>query len=154
MTITLATCSYGEFEPSMGAPVKTTVGHPRFKLGYTFAGRLPEVTPDRSMLTLPQPEFRAAYFAKLDGIGLDGIAAAMAELAETVDHKRLVLLCFDRLDRPGVWCHRTLFAEWWGVLTGEQIPELGATAPHVDEHLLEPGGVIREPDRPRGARAG
>lgn len=115
----------------MGAPVKTTVGHPRFRLGYELAGALKEVTPDRTMLKLPQPEFRAAYFDKLDAVGLEGITAAMAEIAERVDHQRLVLLCFDRLNKPGVWCHRTLFAEWWQNLTGEQIPELGAHAPEA-----------------------
>jgi hypothetical protein len=129
MRIDLATCTYQEFEPAMGAAVRTTAGHPRFKLGYALAGRLKEITPDRPMLQLPQPEFRTAYFAKLDAVGLDGITSAMAELAETVDHQRLVLLCFDRLNKPGVWCHRTLFAEWWEASTGEQIPELGAHAP-------------------------
>lgn len=136
MNLKLATCSFQEFQPDMGAAVKTTAGHPRFPLGYTLAGRLPQITPDRSFLRLPRPAFREAYLAKLDGVGLDGITAAMAELAETVGHQRLVLLCFDRLNKPGVWCHRTMFAEWWAFVTGERIPELGAHPADAEEHIL------------------
>ena len=35
----------------------------------------------------------------------------------------VVLLCFDRLDKPGEWCHRSMAVKWLSKHTGESIPE-------------------------------
>jgi hypothetical protein len=34
------------------------------------------------------------------------------------------LLCFEDLTKPGLWCHRRPFANWWLENTGEVVPEL------------------------------
>lgn len=38
--------------------------------------------------------------------------------------KDIVLLCFEDLTKPGEWCHRCVFAEWWQNKTGQKINEL------------------------------
>lgn len=121
----LATCTYQEFTPDMGMPVRTTVGYPRFKLAYTIAGHAHLITPAKWMLTLGYDAFAEAYRNRLDDAGVDAIRTQLEQIPAGAG-QRLVLLCFDRLDRPGVWCHRTLFATWWQEHTGEQVPELGA----------------------------
>lgn len=131
----LATCSYTEFRPEMGTPVRFTAGYPRWlKLDYKIAGwaRLP--SPTREILSLV-PEGRdvytAAYRRHLDVHGVDAIRAELVRLVP--DGGRIVLLCFERLDevdkktRQSKWCHRTTFARWYEALTGEDVPELGAT---------------------------
>jgi hypothetical protein len=35
-----------------------------------------------------------------------------------------VCLCFEDLTKPGLWCHRQIFARWWTEETGEAVPEL------------------------------
>jgi len=124
--IRLATCTYQEFQPGMGTPVRTTVGAPRFPLTYTLAGHATLITPTRPMLRLPRDTYTTAYLRHLDRAGVDAIAEELDRIAAAHPGRRLVLLCFDRLDKPGAWCHRTLFAVWWEQHTGLHVPELGA----------------------------
>ena len=44
-----------------------------------------------------------------------------ARLYTTLDETTVVLLCFENLAKPGLWCHRTMFAEWWTGETGELV---------------------------------
>jgi hypothetical protein len=127
MTATFATCTYQEFQPGMGVPVRSTVGSPRWPLPY----KLREAAPGRAMLAARKAggthaEFRVAYMAKLDGIGPEHFAIAARAISEVVP---VVLLCFDKLWLPGVTCHRTVFGDWWLDRTGEVVPELGRTEP-------------------------
>lgn len=124
--IELATCTYQEFQPSMGAAVRTTVGAPRFPLTYPLAGWARLVTPTRAMLSLDRGPYRDAYLKRLEQTGWHRIHAELEQLTETARGRRLVLLCFDRLDQPGSWCHRTMLAEWLAEHTGSEVPELGA----------------------------
>lgn len=136
----LATCSFSEFRPNMGAPVRTSLGTPRW-----FPHDLPaawlDTAPDGWMLKQNYDTFRRVYFEKLDRIGVDKLlgdvdhlARSFAQLNGGKEPDRLVLLCFEGLKNPDKWCHRTLFAEWWVTNTGEPVAELGATAaPPVPE---------------------
>jgi hypothetical protein len=38
--------------------------------------------------------------------------------------KDVVLCCYEDVRKPGEWCHRQVFAEWWMDKTGELIEEL------------------------------
>ncbi|MER6559743.1 hypothetical protein ABT300_18815 [Streptomyces sp. NPDC001027] len=127
----LATCTYQEFTPPMGAPIRTTAGHPRFPLAYELAGHARLITPTRELLAqnLPKDAYEFSYRRLLNGQGIHRIHAELAGLAARTGAARLVLLCFDRYDRlkpPNDWCHREFFAKWWLEQTGEEIPELGA----------------------------
>lgn len=138
----LATCTYQEFQPSMGVPVRTTVGHPRFKLPYSLAGHAKLIAPTWAMLKLPHDAYTFTYRRHLAAHGAERIAAELTQIhtSARAGHAPLVLLCFDRLDEPDGWCHRTMFADWWLEQTGQGVPELGAfipAAPQAQQSLFE-----------------
>ncbi|MFI6290077.1 hypothetical protein ACIBEJ_00745 [Nonomuraea sp. NPDC050790] len=128
--LALATCTYQEFLPLMGLPVRTTVGLPRFALAYQLAGHAKLITPRREFLGRPRDAYTLLYRRHLDAIGVGAIHAELTGIAATHEPGRpLVLLCFDRFDKltpPDDWCHRTLFADWWKQHVGDDVPELGA----------------------------
>ncbi|WTW95424.1 hypothetical protein OG216_19475 [Streptomycetaceae bacterium NBC_01309] len=135
--LSIATCTYQEFVPGMGAPTRTTAGHPRFALGYQLAGHAVLVTPDRQLVKaahagLPEDAYEFQYRRQLATFGVDRIRAELAAIARYFGAPGpVVLLCFDKLTQPGNWCHRTHFAKWWTEQTGDPVPELGGrpTAP-------------------------
>ncbi|WP_344897828.1 hypothetical protein, partial [Nonomuraea antimicrobica] len=127
MKYALATCTYQEFIPSMGHAVRTTVGAPRGPLGYTLAGNATLLAPTRKMLGLTHDAYKPLYLRHLETAGIEAILAELEEIAADLDPVRpLVLLCFDRLDRPGAWCHRQMAAAWLKERAGIEVPELGA----------------------------
>ena len=105
--------------------VRITLGPPRFKLPYRVVGDLRGLAPKSEFLRDPLPVFRVKYRTTLEQRGgaryfarrLEGIATAAGVDA-------LVLLCFEDLRKPGLWCHRRLFAEWWRQQTAMIVPEL------------------------------
>jgi hypothetical protein len=134
----LATCTYQEFTPGMGAPIRTTAGAPRFALGYQLAGHARLITPTRQLLAqnLPRDAYEFQYRRLLNGQGIDRIYAELSGLAARIGADRLVLLCFDRLNKPENWCHRTMFAAWYLENTGEEVTELGALPPTTPPRLF------------------
>lgn len=44
--------------------------------------------------------------------------------------KPVVLCCYEDVRKPGEWCHRLVFAEWWFKRTGEKIIELQDPSPN------------------------
>lgn len=66
------------------------------------------------------------------------IFSVLAELGRAYPGQTLVLMCFDDLSKPGAWCHRTMFAEWYYEKTGVSVPELGKTSPPpaADQQVL------------------
>jgi hypothetical protein len=115
------TGTYQKFEHRQGVPIRTTVGAPRFALGYPIAGHWKTVTPDRAMLSadLTEAAFRDAYQAKLDRVGFDAIMAEAEAFTAAHGDNRLVCLCFDDLTKPGNWCHRSMLGAW---LTDRGVP--------------------------------
>lgn len=145
-----ATCSFPEFQPAMGIPVRISNGYPRYTLRYALALKLPLLYPDRTILGWERERFIHHYTAALDQVGVDAIRTEAQRLRDDAQQLRdaaqqlraqahadvgtqLVLLCFEQLTKkPGSWCHRNVFAAWWRQQTGEEIPELGARpAPEI-----------------------
>lgn len=127
----LATCTYQEFTPDMGTPVRSTAGFPRFPLTYQLGGHARLITPTRDLLKINvQDAYEWGYRRLLNGHGFQRIEQELTAIAGANDlGSPLVLLCFDRLDRltpPDDWCHRLHFAKWWTEQTGDEVPELGA----------------------------
>ncbi len=111
-------------DPARHAVIQTSIGHPRFpKVNYPVAN-WQEIMPDPEMLAMPFETYRTAYRAKLDAAGLDTIRAGLDELAELVAPREPLLCCFEALKKPGQFCHRIFFAEWYSEKTGIQIDEL------------------------------
>ena len=127
--LTLATSRYHAPERVLAcglAPVGITVSPPRFRLGFELAGSVGALAP-HGILGLEDPEeFARLYLARLDGYGVERIAAALGALAGLSDAQGCVLLCYEDLETPGEWCHRRLFAQWWLGRTGIEVPELAS----------------------------
>lgn len=124
MTTRLATCSYREYVPEMGTPVRISLGRPRWWSGtLAKSAYVTEITPRHSYLHSPEREYLAAYTEQLKRYGVDHIEARFSAIA--AEHAEpLVLLCFETLS-SGSWCHRSLFAAFWLGQTGQDVPELG-----------------------------
>ena len=108
------------------APVRTTLYHPRFPLGYELAGALPELAPRRAILRLRGAEFEQAYRAQLERESLEQLSMTMTEIAEAAGAPGLALLCFEDVLGTGLQCHRRIFASWWKEKTGQEACELGS----------------------------
>ena len=126
-SLTVATSRYfarQKVSDSGLAPVRTTVGAPRFRLGYELAGNVGMLAPYGLRSIEDETEFETAYRARLDGFGVEKIRAALEDIARTAGTEGVVLLCFEDLDDPTQSCHRTIFAAWWREQTGEEVVEL------------------------------
>jgi hypothetical protein len=110
-----------KIDSAVHAPIRISIGNPRFRRPYKDAGRILALAPDRAWLGLPREQYEPLYVAKLEQLDLDLIRADIARLAGT---RIPVLLCFEHLAKPGAWCHRRMFAAWWERKTGEMVGEL------------------------------
>jgi hypothetical protein len=129
-----ATCSYGEFKPEMGNPVRITLGRSPAWFVKKWSGPLPVITglaPHGSYFRAPLEEFRAKYAAQLERHGIEQVAEWLGQAA--VQHqdpaRPLVLLCFEKSSTHAEgWdsCHRSMLRQWWEQKTNLLPPELGA----------------------------
>ncbi|MEU6595287.1 hypothetical protein ABZ923_39855 [Streptomyces sp. NPDC046881] len=144
MDVRLATCTYQEFTPDMGTPVRTTVGRPRFPLPYPLTAHARLVTPTKELLSINAADaYEFSYRRLLNERGFDAIQAELIRIAGAYDlDSPLVLLCFDqyaKLTPPNCWCHRMFLAKWITEHTGQEVPELGAP-PKTADH--QQGGLF------------
>lgn len=139
--IEIATCSYGEFKQEMGMAVRASVGFPRWFPDQLNMFSWENVFPKFHWKALPHEEFRRRYLAMLDGHGPDKLRGDITWMAEQYARThggdlpdRLVLLCFEKLDKgPDNWCHRTMLADYLTRNLGFTVAELGAVpAPPID----------------------
>lgn len=111
--------------------VAISLGLPKWPLKYKINSQCVMVAPKGYMLKMEKAPYRDAYMRKLAEEGsakvIDTIRKFELDAAE--QNKSLVLLCFEDLTKPGQWCHRTMFSEWWEDKTGQKIEELACFAP-------------------------
>lgn len=129
--IQIATCSYGEFQPHMGVPVRTSVGSPKWFAYDAMAWE--NVYPKYHWLKLPFDDYRERYLRHLESVGVETLRGDITYMAETYAKlhdgdlpDQLTLLCFEKLSKPGAWCHRTLLSEWIQQNLSLDVVELGA----------------------------
>lgn len=122
--IRLTTCSYFQYQPTMGTPVPITLYPPKKPLHFPVPPSVKALAPDASFFRSDDDTFNREYFAKLDRYGVDAIAGLLRQRARRPDDT-LVLLCYEDLGKPGSACHRELFAMWWEKRTGFTVPEVG-----------------------------
>lgn len=132
----LFTHRYQDFRPETGVPVRITIGAPRWTLPYKIHHIVREAAPARDYFGSGKLEFTAAYRSQLDSHGADFFGPRFEEIALAAGDARLVLLCFEDLAKPGQWCHRSMFAQWWQERTGGRVRELGATGPGFEQGVL------------------
>jgi hypothetical protein len=123
MTVDLATGRYQSFDPAQGVPVRTTVGRPRFRLGYELKHEIRELAPV-GLMNLDGAEFEAAYRARLDRLDLGALVERFEAISAAEGGQRVVLLCFEDV-WAGQACHRRTFAAWFEEQPdGWSVPEL------------------------------
>lgn len=143
--IEIATCSYSQYKPEMGLPVRTSVGPSKWPR-FDFIPHWTNVTPLPYTLRLPKPRYEEIYMKMLDDHGLEVLTEDLEwiqdswyeEYPDSPIHPRLVFMCFENLGTPGKWCHRQMFATWWETHTGQEVRELGAHPPHDAPVTPEP----------------
>lgn len=130
----LFTLNYKRYDPSMGVAVRSSNGYPRF-VKFPLKHAVAETFPTWPMVkgNLSKEEFARQYRELLNDRGLDVIASRFRAIATAEGDPRLVLMCYEDLEK-GEWCHRTNFAAWWNEMTGEEVRELGPTGPAVDPY--------------------
>lgn len=105
-------------------PVGIVVSPPRWALGYQLAGNVTLLAPVGLLDVEAAEEFAARYRERLEAVGVAPIERILRGFAEAFDAPGCVLLCYENLEKPGEWCHRRVFAEWWQERTGAEVPEL------------------------------
>jgi hypothetical protein len=123
-------------DTSKMAPVRTSIGAPRWPLSYVLHGECKLLMPRRPMLKMEIEEYRPAYIALLEGHGVEKIQADLERLAQTAGGRPLVFLCFEDLAKKDNWCHRRMFADWWEAATGQEVPELAAEFRESEQSTL------------------
>jgi len=123
---TAATSRYQRFNAADGVPVRTTMGHPRFKLGYEPVN-VPELAPAgvfRNPAFSTVPQMIVGYTERLDRLQAD-IISTCNRIAQANGGQRLVFLCFDDVQPPvRDYCHRTWLSAWFRERHGLIVPEL------------------------------
>lgn len=132
--VTLRTCSYQEFQPEMGTPIRASLGVPRWRVKYQHDWQnlaAWEITPRRDYLYASDRVYTERFTAQMETAGVDGLRErfdTLAKVAESLGYGTgpLVFLCFENLRKKGPEsCHRRLFARWWQTRTGETVEEMG-----------------------------
>lgn len=124
--ISLATCSYSAYRPSMGVAVRTSLGKPKF-FEYAFVS-LNLLMPKGNMLRMAYAQYHENYMNHLESNAL-AIENAMIELNEMYPNQTMVLMCFENVSKKDSWCHRTMFAKWWENRTGVKVHEISGQIP-------------------------
>jgi Protein of unknown function, DUF488 len=117
----LFTASYRAFVPSMGQPVVTSLGLPRWRPEAETWPRCWLLTPTWALFNSPPGEFERGYAERLDRFGAAKISRVLERIAREHHADRLVLLCHE-LD--GRQCHRADLATWLLARAGQVVTEI------------------------------
>jgi Protein of unknown function, DUF488 len=120
--VRLYTSSYRAYRSEMGQAMITSLGLPRFRLAE--ARQWPRcwlITPTSALFHASDEEFDREYPARLALFGPAKIAQTLEQIARDHQAETLILLCFEA---DAAQCHRSMFADYWLVTTGEAITEI------------------------------
>jgi len=106
--------------PDEYAPIGISRGVPRGRSGYRTYRRL---APGAWFNSTSTEEFTRRYREEiLDVLDAERVVENLLELA---DGKTPALLCWERPEQAGKWCHRALVSVWLCEKLGLQVPEYG-----------------------------
>lgn len=80
-----------------------------------------QLAPRQDMLRLDLAAYRGRYFTEI--LGRLDPREVWDQLHQLAAPHEPVLLCWERLDRPGQWCHRRMVAEWFQATLGHEVQE-------------------------------
>jgi uncharacterized protein (DUF488 family) len=124
----------------MGVPIGTSVGAPSWMPGLDY---ITAFKPVGLVKIQDRDEFTEKYRARLDkmaGAAIRDLDALSRKYPDT----RLVMLCYEDITKPGVWCHREVLAEWLRE-KGLEVPEIPADRADAAALGLAPGPVTPAP---------
>jgi hypothetical protein len=105
--------------------IRITLGAPRFRLPYSIAETDKRFAPSREIFhTHDRDIFETAMREQLDRELGDRALEVLRGYDEAHGGRGLVLLCFEDVRKPGVWCHRQMVAAWFEERFGIVVPEL------------------------------
>jgi hypothetical protein len=105
--------------------IRITLGAPRFRLPYSIAETDKRFAPSWEIFHLhDRAIFEVAMRERLDRELGDRAVDVLRAYDEAHGGNGLVLLCFEDVRKPGVWCHRQIVATWIGERFGIVVPEL------------------------------
>jgi len=119
---TVCTSYYAVAKPEMGVLVQASVGRPRF---FKHAMEVAEILAPWGILgtTDDKEAYRRLYLARMDD-HREEVIQTILDIQRRHPGQRVVILCYENIRKPGQWCHRRIFAEWWLKNTGETVDEL------------------------------
>jgi hypothetical protein len=117
----LWTARYGAIDPSIGVPVQTSIGTPRW-VGYGLH-RWDTVMPWGLLGEHDQEVFTRAYRHRLHQ-RTRRILAELADLHAAYDGWPLLLGCYEDLRDGTRWCHRRVLAGWLSEHLAVEIPDV------------------------------
>ena len=79
------------------------------------------LAPTKPMLKMSYRPYRDMYFR--DILGRLDPRETWNALHEMADYHEPVLLCWEKLQKRGEWCHRRLVAQWFEMEIGEVVEE-------------------------------
>jgi hypothetical protein len=131
--VKLATSYYAGFHTSMGVPIRTSVGTPKWWRGELEAVR--RLMPPYAALHIEDAaKFERLCVERLDRIDVEDLYERLESLSTRHGGRRLVLLCFER---DPAECHRSILARWLTDHGFGPVPEVegqlelpGPLAPH------------------------
>ena len=113
--------------------VSISRGQPRKRLPFRYR-RLANLAPGDAAWNAPDREsFERSYRTQLEELGAGTI---LADLERISGGKPVVAVCWERLDEPGAWCHRTMLARYLEKQVNIKVRE------------LEPDMIPPRPDTP------
>lgn len=105
-------------------PVGISRGTPKWQLPYRYR-MLRSLAPSLEAFVIEdEGEFSVVYRRQLEVLGPERIVSDITRISEQHGGLPLCLLCFERLDEPGGWCHRRVLADWIEKNVGVEVPEL------------------------------
>ena len=113
--------------------VSISRGQPRRRLPFRYR-KLTSLAPGNAAWNTPDQEsFEEAYRTQLEELGIRTI---IADLEHVSGGRPVVAVCWERLDDPDEWCHRTMLAHY----LEEQV--------NIKVRELEPGMISPRPETP------
>ncbi len=124
--------------------VRISLGTPKWDVGYKIYGEFKNLMPFGLLNKYEDYEpFKREYFQRLDRVGIGRIRSELDSWKRF--NQDVVLLCYEDIRKgPTNWCHRTAFAEWWKLKTGETLEELPDPSNFTPIGSTSPSKVVKE----------
>ncbi len=109
--------------------VRISRGTPHWMPPEVIWSAIPSLAPEWRLHGLPVGKFEVAYREQMDAVGAPAIVRALELLTDFAGNHDVALCCFEDIRKPGQFCHRRMFADWFAEQTGAVIAELHEEPP-------------------------